>query len=74
MEYWQSKEDEGLFLFPPSTIHIKTELNPPTPIRQHSITPTCPAEVTPRRDEGGYAMAYIYGKANLLPGGPGFQY
>ena len=28
-------------------------------IFQHSIIPTCPAEVTPRRDEGGYPITLI---------------
>jgi hypothetical protein len=51
---------------PPCTIHIKTDLIPPNPIPQHSITPTCPAEVTPRRDEGGYSVAFISGTVNLL--------
>ena len=35
-------------------------------IFQHSIIPTCPAEVTPRRDEGGCPMVFINGKANLV--------
>jgi hypothetical protein len=50
----------------PSTTHIKTDLIPPNPILHHSITPAYPAFVTPRRDEGGYPMAFIYDKANLL--------
>jgi hypothetical protein len=66
MEYWASKADDGLFFFQPGTIHIKTDLIPPKPVLQHSIIATCPAEVTPRSDEGGYSMAFIYGKANLL--------
>jgi len=45
--------------FPPCIIQIKSDLIPPDPILQHSITPTCPAEIMPRRDEGGYSMAII---------------
>jgi len=53
IEFCGSKAGVGLILLFDLCHSNKIDIIPPNPLFQHSSVPTCPAEVTPRRDEGG---------------------